>query len=837
MAAGRHLSLVAVAAAAALVGLLSTGPARAAMDCQGSLPLPDDLELIAPGAEVPEAFAAFSGVWSGGWSEPTGQEVLCAALAVEQVTRNGQVAVLYAFASHGPWNIMTPGFFRATGRIQDGELRFVSGRGGGFAFRQNEVGLVGRYNGEGRIEASRVDDPDTLRCGPYGTEAEPLVGNTRDRLADAELTIVARPAGPVANSYFAPMGDHGPPLHSFNGTLILSPSPTQVGVSGCRGVSALDSGGRFDFVSVGDRLVPVQRGVIRRIGRGAVDLILSPGRIWSEPVDNGLTRAAFPFVSVDRSSNETHNGIATFLFNEDTVSPLRWQVVQETASWARRDSWGQMTSDYLPGTVENAVEVEAAFRAEQADALPVKSWETLKKDNPSVALDHFTGAWGQEHISATGVVLDGEIYLQPCRTRFGDYPFCREMRHGVYSVTKSAGAALALLRLAQKYGPEVLDYKIEDYVEVTAGHEGWTDVTFANALSMAVGVGDKTPEREPLQISAQEGGPTFFNWMSASGAAEKLRLAFQLPDYPWDPGEVVRYHTPHTFILAAAMDALVKQREGAEHNLWDLVAEEVLRPIGVHHLPTMHTIESDGGRGVPILGYGLYPTVDDIAKIAILMQNGGRHGERQILHGGALKEALFRGSQQGLVTGNRNRYGDQRYYQSFWSLPFRSISGCLHQVPYMSGYGGNMVVLQPSGVTAFRFADSHNFNIDSMLEVSDRLRPYCRPGASKTAEAEHQRMTAKDLREALSGNTLYGHLWHAYLDPDGNMVTAYGEEKDLARWRVTDEGLLCTRYHRWRGRTEFCESASRDGDLYRLFSDSGVGYAEFRLETGNVENF
>jgi hypothetical protein len=31
------------------------------------------------------------------------------------------------------------------------------------------------------------------------------------------------------------------------------------------------------------------------------------------------------------------------------------------------------------------------------------------------------------------------------------------MRHGVFSVTKSLGAALALLRLAQKYGDAVPD--------------------------------------------------------------------------------------------------------------------------------------------------------------------------------------------------------------------------------------------------------------------------------------------------------------------------------------------------------------------------------------------
>ena len=48
----------------------------------------------------------------------------------------------------------------------------------------------------------------------------------------------------------------------------------------------------------------------------------------------------------------------------------------------------------------------------------------------------------------------------------------------VYSVTKSAGAAITILRLAQKYGDEVFDLKIKDYVSVTAAHDGWDEVIF-----------------------------------------------------------------------------------------------------------------------------------------------------------------------------------------------------------------------------------------------------------------------------------------------------------------------------------------------------------------------
>jgi hypothetical protein len=48
------------------------------------------------------------------------------------------------------------------------------------------------------------------------------------------------------------------------------------------------------------------------------------------------------------------------------------------------------------------------------------------------------------------------------------------MRHGVFSVTKSLGGAVALLRLARLYGNQVFELKIKDYVAVTGSQGGVT---------------------------------------------------------------------------------------------------------------------------------------------------------------------------------------------------------------------------------------------------------------------------------------------------------------------------------------------------------------------------
>ena len=78
------------------------------------------------------------------------------------------------------------------------------------------------------------------------------------------------------------------------------------------------------------------------------------------------------------------------------------------------------------------------------------------------------------------------------------------MRHGVFSVTKSLGAAVALLRLAQTYGDQVFDLKIKDYVTVTATHDGWERVTFADALNMATGIGDLAPSGSPTTLRGRK---------------------------------------------------------------------------------------------------------------------------------------------------------------------------------------------------------------------------------------------------------------------------------------------------------------------------------------------
>jgi CubicO group peptidase (beta-lactamase class C family) len=289
------------------------------------------------------------------------------------------------------------------------------------------------------------------------------------------------------------------------------------------------------------------------------------------------------------------------------------------------------------------------------------------------------------------------------------------------------GAAVALLRLAEKYGPEVFELRVADYVDTAAGHDGWEAVTFADALNMATGIGDDLPEHaEPNVMLADEEGDEeiFQGFIEAASAQEKAEVCFRAGNYPWGPGQVARYNSCHTFILSLAMDAFLKSVEGPEADVWDMVMEEVYRPIGLYHAPMMRTVEPDGSRGIPQFWVGLYPTVDDVAKVAMLLRDGGQYRGQQLLHAGKLAEALRQTEVAGLPTGEFNDHGEGAYHMSFWSMPYPGPDGHPIQIPYMSGFGGNRVILNPNGIITFQFADAHVYGFESMVRVADGLEPF-----------------------------------------------------------------------------------------------------------------
>jgi hypothetical protein len=351
---------------------------------------------------------------------------------------------------------------------------------------------------------------------------------------------------------------------------------------------------------------------------------------------------------------------------------------------------------------------------------------------------------------------------------------------------------------------------------LTATHDGWQDVTFADALSMVAPIGDAGPRRDAPGPHHDDHTPKFFGWMQVRTAQEKLDRGFSFGQYPWRRSEVVRYSTAVTFTLAAAMDAFLKQREGPTAHLWDMTVDEVYQPIGIFHAPTMHTVEPDGSRGMPILGFGLTPTIDDVAKLTTLLQQRGRHDVAQLLSATKLDEALFRTSATGLSTLQPSRFGDQRYLLSFWALPYRTALGCLVHVPYMWGDGGNFVVLLPNGVSAFRFADGNTHDLETMILAGEAIRPLCTstPRDAPPMAMPSAPLSAAELQAQLPGNTFGTGGLRVFIAPGSMQYLAVGTRVDVGRWRITPDGLYCRVWTVADDGRERCHQVYRDGETF-----------------------
>ena len=104
-------------------------------------------------------------------------------------------------------------------------------------------------------------------------------------------------------------------------------------------------------------------------------------------------------------------------------------------------------------------------------------------------------------------------------------------------------------------------------------------------------------------------------------------------------------------------------------------------------LPMIHTRETDGSRGIPFMGVGAYPTVDDAAKIAQLFQDGGHYEGQQLLHQAKSEAALYRSGLTGSPTGKSFAYGDQAYNLIFWRINHRTVGGHFFPGAFPVGVG------------------------------------------------------------------------------------------------------------------------------------------------------
>lgn len=569
---------------------------------------------------------------------------------------------------------------------------------------------------------------------------------TRRVLTYSELFANAAPAAPVDDSAgFAAPANAAAPSQSFEGTLTLTNISERGGFQILRDDDKYDDGKdspwrhlapfSFQFVQDGSRLTPVQQG-LGITGSTAWNYIIGTGRVWQEKTDYGYMRASFPFALVERNQNCVHNGEMTFLFSntrKPNISNVRYQVTQETCLYLKFNMWGQVPAVYAPAKIPGAEDIKKAAVAERMHRPPTKPISALRSDYPGAGIDvaNFTkGRKSPEDVTTFGLFIHGVNYVSGCPTRFGTYAFCDEMRLPSYSLAKSSFAGVAMMWLGQKYGRSVYRELIRNYVPQYVDGGDWKNVTFANTADMATG------NFLSAKPDADESSPQELAFLTVEPYSQKIADAFTPFPHKAEPGSTWVYQTHASFILTQAMNAFLQQHEGGSADIFNAVRDAVYKPIGLSRggLSMLRTDNSPDGK--PFGGYGLFFIQDDMAKIGRLLNNsGGAINGKQVLDPVRLQESLFRIANSSTVgvaipdTGEPPMKNTFRYHNYFWAKHVTTAEfpqyPCDFWISFMTGYGGNSVVLLPNGATFYIFSDGNEWVWYSAVNEINKIAPIC----------------------------------------------------------------------------------------------------------------
>ena len=577
------------------------------------------------------------------------------------------------------------------------------------------------------------------------------MSKSRTQLHAQQLQTAASIDSQVDNSAFVAIGSPAAAKQPLALDLNIDETPMQCNHTGIEiNAKSIDlfPRTRLRLTSDNGDLIPLDRDLLRDPqGNGYWDITLSPGRVWSEPEDGDWSRAALPFQLSNIFENDTHHGIATFLYRDGEVSPIFYQIVAETKSFLCPDNlqaWGWLQA--RPAVLD-ASEADAAitlFRSERGDWLPLNPLTAWSSDETRSCFDDIDHGFGSDSTMVSGLVVDNEIFASPCRSSMGDYPYPRSMKFGIWSATKTAFCSIACLRLAQVTGEDPRAARVRDLLPEARDNPDWVDITIGDCLNMASGIGTAATQAEPRDIFAdyllEESQSTeselalasynhYHAWFLAPSQHEKNRAAFACPSYPWPAGTVARYRDQDLYIAGAALDAILKQARGAEARIWDMVVDEVYTPARMHHAVKFHTIESNPANAVPLSDAGLLLDMDNIARLGQLIIDHGVIGNEQVLQPQMLDELFDPRRHKGLPSGIQIEAGEVHYHAGIWHLPYRSNSGESFWIPSMRGYGGQIIQTLPNGTTAFRFGfDSYEteerYDALKLVRLSDTIRPF-----------------------------------------------------------------------------------------------------------------
>eukprot|EP01125_Pyxidicula_operculata_P021147 TRINITY_DN8044_c0_g1_i1.p1 TRINITY_DN8044_c0_g1~~TRINITY_DN8044_c0_g1_i1.p1 ORF type:complete len:692 (+),score=120.98 TRINITY_DN8044_c0_g1_i1:432-2507(+) len=490
------------------------------------------------------------------------------------------------------------------------------------------------------------------------------------------------------------------------------------------------------------------------------EFIPLPGKIWSEPSDNGWYRVALNFAISEKGNNCVTNGLITFLLNPNNQSDTTfgwYQISSEVCAYYQLDMWGYADVDYTYVRNSDKQTLVQNFRDQLNNRIPVKSISELATDlmslrspgdtQPPIVYDNVQNVFnnpddhgGVERIDAYGatltsygVVYNRTLYQGITRSRAGNHPYPEWFVYPMYSLGKSNYVSAAFGIVDQLYGStlpskpsdasgtaSVIDLIISDWVsEVNqSSNNTWGDVTLGHMMNMG------SSHYNSSVYGVDEGSlgqnqDFFYKFTHAEKISFSLN-AYQRQSDP--PGTKFGYKTIDFYIAARVLNVLISKIDPSTTSstsppsspLNRFMDKNFFSKLGLSmlHKTTRGTYDSEHQ---PFGGYGSYAFIDDIAKLSLFwgFDDGRINGQDIISRRIFNVQMLMDENNKGILTLRKSGgvfIPNQRYHYGFWSYDELSNTTCANtKVVYQSGYGGLRVVIGRGKWVYIQLDDNYDY--------------------------------------------------------------------------------------------------------------------------------
>lgn len=278
------------------------------------------------------------------------------------------------------------------------------------------------------------------------------------------------------------------------------------------------------------------------------------------------------------------------------------------------------------------------------DYWPTDGWRFSSPEAQGMLSGHLIAM--QDFLYAQQIQLDSVLIVRNGYIVYEDYPmgYTEDMRHVLFSCTKSVASAVLGIALGQGYFNGTHDRLLDFFPGRTvANPDPRKDrITVENLLTMKAGF-----EWDEWSVSYEDGSNPVFGLMSSSDALQHM---LDLP-MAAEPGTTWVYNSGVSHLLSYIVNATTGRFTG------DFAQEFLFDPLGI----TSVYWETDFS-GVSFGGFGLNLTPRDMAKFGYLYLNNGTWDEEQILFSSWIDESMVVNH----TTGSNLGYGYQWWINPDW---------------------------------------------------------------------------------------------------------------------------------------------------------------------------